>query len=105
MEDHIKEKIEENVNVNEVDNFNCKWATLDAFVSSVSNAIPYQHLIINYKNDFKQFLKDNLKKDFENINFEAYCEDLEQQYYNNGFRHYELSKFESKSGKPEIFDY
>lgn len=55
------------------------------------------------KAKFKRFLKENLKTDI--YNFEAYCNDLETQFGNTGIREYELSKFETKSGLPEIFKY
>lgn len=56
------------------------------------------------KKEFKDFLKNNVK-DFESINFDAYCEDLENQYDQTGSNCYELSKFESKTNKPELFYY
>ena len=55
------------------------------------------------KKDFKKFLDENLKN--KQYCFEAYCNELETQYGNTGIREYELSRFESKSGNPELFSY
>lgn len=55
------------------------------------------------KKDFKKFLNENVKS--KNFDFEAYCEDLEQQFYETGRKQYELSKFESKNGQTILFDY
>lgn len=50
---------------------------------------------------FKKFLDKNVKNQY--YNFKAYIFDLEKQVGETGVNYYELSKFESKSGKPEIF--
>lgn len=56
------------------------------------------------KKEFKNFLKNNVK-DFELINFDAYCKDLENQHDQTGSKCYELSKFESKTSRSELFYY
>lgn len=50
---------------------------------------------------FKKFLDKNVKNPY--YNFKAYIFDLEKQTGETGASYYELSKNESKSGKPEIF--
>lgn len=50
---------------------------------------------------FKEFLDKNIKNPC--YSFEVYIFDLEKQVGETGNNYYELSKFESKSGKTEIF--
>lgn len=68
-----------------------------------SIALRYSEFIVNYKEDFKRFLDENLKN--TNYDFQAYCEDLENQYFCTGNFRYELSKFKTKSGHTEEFRY
>ncbi len=53
------------------------------------------------KQNFKQFLDDNLKT--KNYNLEAYLDDLQTQYGNTGIAEYELSNKETKSGTTEFY--
>lgn len=52
---------------------------------------------------FKTFLDENMKN--PNYNYDACLEDLELQHGNTGGCEYELSPFETKSGRPETFSY
>jgi hypothetical protein len=58
-------------------------------------------IMIKNKKEFKKFLLENVKGTF---NFDAYVEDAERQTGSTGTAQYELSRFESKSGRPELFD-
>lgn len=53
--------------------------------------------------NFKNWLDKNLKS--ECYNFEACLDELETRYCATSNKWYELSKFETKSGLPEIFTY
>jgi len=56
--------------------------------------------------NFLDFLTDNMRSFFD---FQACMEDLRSSHNTKGFNmeqaHYELSSHETKSGKPEIFNY
>lgn len=50
---------------------------------------------------FEKWLKENVKN--YNGNIENYLEEVEKKFNNSGSKSYELSKFESKSGNPELY--
>lgn len=56
------------------------------------------------KKNFKKFLKENYKN-YNKIDFEACCDDLEKRYGETGTRFYELNQFETNSKRPECFYY
>ncbi len=55
------------------------------------------------KENFREFLDNNLK--IENYDFNTYLDDLETQYGNTGMKEYELSRLESKTGNPVLYNY
>lgn len=52
---------------------------------------------------FKAFLDENVKAEW--YSFDAYLNDLVKDLGSNGSTNYELSPFETKSGRPEIYRY
>lgn len=59
---------------------------------------------VRNKEKFKRFLEENIKDNIY-VSFNAYLEDLEKQYCDTGMAEYEMSKFETKSGRPQIISY
>jgi len=58
--------------------------------------------MIKNQKDFRKFLNANAKR--QPFDFAEYVKDAEKQYGNTGSPQYELSQFDSKSGRPELFD-
>lgn len=50
---------------------------------------------------FKEFLDKNCKNDYD---LDEYIKDLGKQVGATGLNQYELSRYETKSGRPELFD-
>ena len=74
----------------------------DAKNDSIKKGL-YSESSTSLRERFKKFLDNNVKN--KDYNFDAYIDDLTTQYGNTGTLEYELSKSESKSGKPELFNY
>jgi len=58
-----------------------------------------------FNKEFEKFLEEYCKTPKDQRDFEAYKEDLSKGYCENSSTSYELGRFETKSGHPEVFNF
>lgn len=54
---------------------------------------------------FKKWYKDHYKGNFENLNWDAVLDEVEEDHRTTGDAYYEMSSFDTKSGNPELYNY
>lgn len=60
---------------------------------------------VTFKNveQFENWVNETVKNYYDNI--DVYLDDLKSQYDDTAVQSYELSRYETKSGNPELYDF